>query len=242
LKNQLTRSADFRWEWFPAASEVFSASVFYKEITNQLTKIFVYNSQGTLATAPEFPITEFVNDQNKGHVYGIELEARKNLGSLTPVLNHLFIGSNLMLARSEVTKDADRLKASRQIYRQASSTSPLFEQPPYSLNALLDYDNPRTQTDITASFNIVGERLVQVQLDGMPDIYSRPAPSLDLVFSQRPLKRFLIKGFAKNILNPAFEEVYTIPNNNGNFNGRHYTHSNYHRGVEYQLGITYYLF
>jgi TonB-dependent receptor len=242
LKNQFTRSGDFRWEWFPASSEVFSASVFWKEITNQLTKIFIYNSQGTLATAPEFPITEFVNDQNKGHVYGVELEARKSLGSLTPVLNHLFIGSNLMLASSEVTKDPDRLKASRQIYRQASATSPLFEQPPYSANALLDYDNPHTRTDITASFNIVGERLVQVQLDGMPDIYSRPAPSLDLVFSQRLFKRFLIRGFAKNMLNPAFEEVYTIPNDNGNFNGRHYIHSKYYRGVEYQLGITYYLF
>ncbi|HEV2483559.1 MAG TPA: carboxypeptidase-like regulatory domain-containing protein [Puia sp.] len=242
LKNQFTRSGDFRWEWFPAAGEVFSASAFYKEITNQLTKIFVYNSQGTLATAPEFPITEFVNDQNKGYVYGIELEARKNLGTLTPALNHFFIGSNVMLAYSEVTKDPDRLKASRQIDRQASSKSTLFEQPPYSINGILDYDNPRTRTDVTASFNIVGERLVQVQLDGMPDIFSRPAPSLDLVFSQRLLKRFLIRGFAKNILNPAFEEVYTVPGNNGNFNGRHYTHSKYYRGVEYQLGITYYLF
>lgn len=242
LKNQLTRSADFRWEWFTAPSEVFSASVFWKEITNQLTKIFIYNSQGTLATAPEFPITEFVNDLNKGHVYGIELEARKNLGSMTSFLKHLSIGSNLMLARSQVTRDPSRLKASRQIYRQASSATPLFEQPPYSLNVLLDYDNPRTRTNITGSFNVVGERLVQVQLDGMPDIYSRPAPSLDLVFSQRLLKRFLIKGFAKNLLNPAFEEVYTIPNNNGNFNGRHYTHSKYYRGVEYQLGLTYFLF
>jgi TonB-dependent receptor len=242
LKNQLTRSADFRWEWFTAPSEVFSVSVFWKEITNQLTKIFIYNSQGTLATAPEFPITEFVNDQNKGHVYGIELEARKNLGSLTPALKNFFIGSNLMLANSEVTKNPDRLKASRQIYRQASSSSPLFEQPPYSLNVLLDYDNPRTRTNITGSFNVVGERLVQVQLDGAPDIYSRPAPSLDLVFSQRLFRRFLIKGFAKNLLNPGFEEVYATPRNNGNFNGRHYTHSKYYRGVEYQLGLTYFLF
>lgn len=242
LKNQLTRSADFRWEWFRARGEVLSASFFWKEITNQLTKIFIYNSQGTLATAPEFPITKFVNDQNVGHVYGVELEARKNLGTLTPVLDHFFFGANLLLANSKVTKNPDRLKASRQIYRQASSYSPLFEQPPYSLNLLLDYDYPRTHTNVTASLNVVGERLVQVQLDGVPDIYSLPAPQLDLVFSQRLFKRFLIKGFAKNLLNPAYEEAYTIPGNNGNFNGRHYTHSKYYRGVEYQLGVTYFLF
>lgn len=242
LKNQLTRSADFRWEWFRARGEVLSVSFFYKEITNQLTKIFVYNSQGTLATAPEFPITEFVNDQNKGHVFGIELEARKNLGTITPVLDHFFIGTNLMLANSKVMKNPDRLKASRQIYRQASNYSPLFEQPPYSLNVMLDYEYPRTHTNVTASFNVVGERLIQVQLDGVPDIYSRPAPQLDLVFSQRLFKRFLIKGFAKNLLNPPNEEVYTIPGNNGNFNGRHYIHSKYYRGVEYQLGLTYFLF
>ncbi|MBN9380377.1 MAG: carboxypeptidase-like regulatory domain-containing protein [Chitinophagaceae bacterium] len=242
LKNQFTQSADFRWEWFTRPGEVFAASAFYKEITNQLTKIFMYNSQGTLATAPEFPITEFVNDQNKGHVYGVELEARKNLGQLTNVLNHFFFGSNLMLASSRITKNPDRLAADRQIYRQASPYSPLFEQAPYSLNLFLDYDNPRTRTNLTASFNIVGERLVQVQMDGTPDIYSRPAPQLDVIFSQHLLKRFQIRGFAKNLLNSDNEQVYTIPNNNGNFNGRHYTYSKFQRGTEYQLSLTYFLF
>jgi hypothetical protein len=115
----------------------------------------------------------------------------------------------------------------------------LFEQPPYSINAYLDYANPRSHTSLTVNFNIVGERLVQVQLDGSPDIYSRPVPQLDLVFSQRFLKRFTVKGFAKNILNPAFRDVYTTPGTRGLYHNVLYIQHQYYRGAEYSLGISY---
>ncbi len=147
-----------------------------------------------------------------------------------------------MGAYSEITKNPQRLDASRTNDRHAPSTSPLFEQPPYSINAYVDYDNPHSGTNITTSFNVVGERLIQVQLDGTPDLYDRPAPTLDFVFSQKLGKRFLVKGFAKNILNPAYREVYTYPGQGGKFYGSTYIHHEYYKGVQYSLGLTYNLF
>ena len=147
-----------------------------------------------------------------------------------------------MFASSQITKNAARLDASRTIDRFASDKSPLFEQPPYSINAYLDYDNPRLGASLTASFNIVGERLIQVQLDGSPDIYSRPAPLLDLVFNQHIWKRLYAKGFAKNILNAAYRNVYATPGNNGLYHGVKYIQHQYYRGAEYALGFTYDLF
>lgn len=242
LVNQYTRSLDFRWEWFPAAGEVIAASVFGKLIDHQLTKVFILNSEGNNAYAQEYPIVKFVNDPEQGKVYGIELEVRKDLGRVWKPLNHFFIGANGMLAASVIKKNPERLEASRIIDRRAPATSPLFEQAPYTVNTYVDYENTRIGANVTASFNIVGERLIQVQLDGTPDIFDRPVPMLDLVFSQRLWKRFLVKGFVKNMLNPAFREVYTQAGNKGKYYGMEYIRHQYYKGTEYSLGITYNIF
>ena len=185
---------------------------------------------------------EFINDPEVGRVYGLEFELRKELGKGGMPFKNLFIGTNLLLAYSRIKKNPDRIEKSRIIDRVSPETSPLFEQAPYSINAYLDYDNPKTATNVTLSFNMVGERLVQVQLDGSPDIYDRPVPIMDFVFSQHFWKRFTVKGFAKNILNPAYREVYASPSNGGKFKGQTYIHHQYNRGIEVLLGLTYNLF
>lgn len=239
LKNQHTTNYDFRWEWFPHPGEVISASLFYKEINNQLTKVFKQNSSGLNARFPEFPAIEFQNDPNKGKVYGIELEVVKNLGILSPMMKNFSLGSNLLLAQSEIKKTPERLESSRAIDRRAPANSPLFEQAPYSVNVFLNYNNSKTGTDITTTFNMVGERLIQVNLDGTPDLYSRPNPVLDIVFSQQLLKRLQLKGFAKNILDRLVEEVYANPGTGGNFYGKKYVRRSFYRGTEFMLGLTF---
>lgn len=242
LTNQETDSYDFRWEWFPNTGEVISASAFYKEIHNQLEKVFILNTEGLSATYPEFPAIEFQNDPNTGHVEGIELEVVKDLGKAWKPLNHFFFGSNLMFANSEVEKNAQRLNADRIMDRNSPDKSPLFEQAPYSLNVYINYANPKWGTDLTATFNEVGERLTQVNLDGTPDLYSRPTPILDFVFSQMITKRLQFKGYAKNVLNHPFEEVYANPGNGGKYYGHTYIRRSYQKGAEIMFGLTYHLF
>ncbi|NIG56735.1 TonB-dependent receptor domain-containing protein [Chitinophaga sp. Cy-1792] len=239
LKNQQTTNYDFRWEWFVKPGEVLSASVFYKEIDNQLTKVFKQQSSGLEAKFPEFPAIEFQNDPNKGRVYGIELEAVKNLGMFAQPLRFFNLGANLLLAQSEIKKTKERLEASRSIDRRAPANSPLFEQAPYSMNIFLNFNQPVWKTDITATFNMVGERLIQVNLDGTPDLYSRPLPVLDLVFTQQLFKRLQLKGFAKNLLDRPVEEVYANPGTGGMFYGKKYVRRSFYRGTEYMLGLTY---
>ena len=239
LKNQKTTSYDFRWEWFPALGEVISASVFYKQIDNQLTKVFKQNTEGLEARFPEFPAIEFQNDPNRGHVYGIELEIVKNLGNFWKPLKHFSVGSNLLLAQSDIKKTPERLASSRAIDRRSPSNSPLFEQAPFSINAFLNYNNKKTGTDLTTSFNMVGERLIQVNLDGTPDLYTRPLPVLDIVFTQKVFKGLQFKAFAKNILDKPYQEVYANPGTGGKFYGKEYLRRSYKRGAEVMFGFTY---
>ncbi|WP_265712484.1 TonB-dependent receptor [Sphingobacterium sp. InxBP1] len=239
LKNQSTKNLDFRWEWFPNSGEVIAVSAFGKEINDQLVKVFSLQTQGLAATFPEFPVIQFQNDPNRGRVYGIELELVKNLGTFWEPAHDFFLGSNLLLAQSNIRKTPERQAANWSIDRNAPTNSPLFEQAPYSVNAWLNYNNKTWGTDITATYNTVGERLVQINLTGEPDLYTRPFSMLDLVFSQKLNKRLLFKGYAKNILNPAIKTVYANPNTGGKWYGREYLNRSYKRGTEIMFGFTY---
>lgn len=242
LINQTTKNLDFRWEWFQNPGEVIAVSAFGKEIRNQLVKVFSLQTAGLAATFPEFPIIQFQNDPNTGRVWGLELEVVKDLGRMSDRAKDFFIGANLLLAQSNVKKTQERLDANWSIDRNAPENSPLFEQAPYSINTWLNYDNKKSGTDITATFNMVGERLVQINLTGEPDLYTRPAAMLDVIFSQRLSKRLLFKGYGKNILNPAIRTVYANPGTGGKWYGNDYINRSYKRGAEIMVGFTYKLF
>lgn len=242
LKNQFTQNLDFRWEWFPAKGEVIAVSAFGKRIENQLVKVFSLQTAGLAATYPEFPTIQFQNDPNVGKVYGIELELVKSLGAMFDPLKNFYLGSNLLLAQSEIQKTPQRYEAIRSLDRYTPKNSPLFEQAPYSINAWLNYENPKSGSDLTLTFNMVGERLVQINLTGEPDLYTMPVPFLDFVFSQRLSKSIKFKGYVKNILNPAIKTVYANPQTGGKWYGNEYINRSFKRGAEIMVGFTYNLF
>lgn len=242
LVNQHTQNFDFRWEWFPNRGEVIAVSAFGKRIQNQLVKVFSLKTDGLAATYPEFPTIQFQNDPNIGKVWGLEFEVVKNLGNLFSSLKNFFLGTNLLIAQSEIKKTEERYNANRSLDRYAPKNSPLFEQAPYSINAWLNYDNKKNGTDLTLTFNMVGERLVQINLTGEPDLYTQPVPYLDFVFSQRIGEKIQFKGYAKNILNPAIKTVYANPQTGGKWYGNEYINRSFKRGAEIMFGFTYNIF
>jgi TonB-dependent receptor len=242
LRNQHTENLDFRWEWFTGKGEVIAVSAFGKRIQNQLVKVFSLKTDGLAATYPEFPIIQFQNDPNTGKVWGLEFEVVQNLGKIWKPLGNFFVGTNLLVAQSEIKKSRERYDANKSIDRYTPDNSPLFEQAPYSINGWLNYENGKTGTDLTLTFNMVGERLVQINLTGEPDLYTRPVPVLDFVFSQKLSKRILFKGYAKNIINPAVKTVYANPQTGGKWYRNEYINRSYRRGAEIMLGFTYNLF
>jgi TonB-dependent receptor len=242
LINQYTQNLDFRWEYFPNNGEVVAVSLFGKRIQNQLYKVFSLQTSGLAATYPEYPTIRFENDPNIGKVWGLELEIVKDLGRIWDPLQNFFIGTNLLLAQSQIKKSPERLEANRSLDRHTPDNSPLFEQAPYSLNGWLNYNNKRAGTSLTGTFNMVGERLVQINLTGEPDLYTRPVPVLDFVFSQRIFKNVIFKGYMKNLLNPSVKTVYANPGTGGTWYGNEYLNRGYKRGSEFMMGFTYNLF
>ncbi len=92
LVNQHTRNLDFRWEWFPHPGEVLAFSTFGKQINNQLVRVFDLRTEGLNAKFPEYPTIQYQNDLNTGYVWGIEMEAVKNLGNDLAIAEQSFRG------------------------------------------------------------------------------------------------------------------------------------------------------
>ena len=242
LKNQFTQSSEVRWEFFPTTGEVLAATVYGKIIYDQLSQAFSADTLGTKTTGYTFNNVKYFNDTEKGYVLGTEFEIRKRLDFIFAPLENMYFGMNLMIAYSRIKKNPERLLASRTIDNYASAYAPLVGQAPYSISSYLDYTNKKSGSSITVNFNIVGERLTQIVMTGEPDIYTLPTPTLDIVMSQRFLKKWTFKGYMKNILDPYYRQAYTTQGNNGSYFGNTYYRREYKRGSEILIGFTYDLF
>jgi len=241
LTNSRSVNFDLRWEWFPRPGEVLSASLFAKTIDSQIEKIFT-GPTGISSDGPgSLPTISYRNNPERGQVQGVELEVRKNLGALSKALKNFNIGGSLMLARSDVKLDPDRLHAARIIDRRAPSKAPLFEQPSYVVNTSLQYQNSKIGTMVNVLYNVVGERLVEVQMNGAPDIYERPAHLLDFVVRQKVFKRIEATLSAKNLLDPEFKRVYTRMGEKGKYGTyeQEYIKRSYKRGTDLLIGLRY---
>jgi len=220
LKMSSIQNFDARWEWFPRPGELISFSVFYKELQNAIER-------GNVDTAGEV-ISYFNRDQ--ASLYGVEVEARKNLEFLGSYWKPFSVGGNLSLIQSEVELTPDELSTKRAFFPDASATRPLYDQSPYILNLDLSFDNPHWGTSASVIFNVNGPRITVAKLN-TEDVYEQPAPTLDFVLSQKIGKSLTVKFAAKNLLNPEFQRTY---GENSDL-----LYSSYKKGMTFGLNLSY---
>ena len=173
---------DTRFEWFPKVGEVFAASLFAKRFAKPIEPIILPTSQG---------VESFQNADGATNV-GVELEARKKLDFITPVLSNFTLLANASIIYSQVKIEP---KAGQV---QTNSERPLAGQSPYLVNAAIDFE--RKDTRIRLSYNVFGPRLAQVGQLGLPDVYEQPRHLLDLSVAQRLSKSLDMKLSFENLL------------------------------------------
>ena len=207
-------SYDVRWEWFFAPSELVAVSGFYKTIDKPIeTAVHISGS------APEDTFS-----QNKdGKLVGFEVEARKNLGILTPVLQHVNFVTNVSYVHSEVTATLAQLNTTRKRALQG--------QADYVVNAALEYDHPDWGT-VRLLYNTVGPTIRAVQdVTGLPDFVTGRRDQVDVVLLTKihpfgvPLN---VKLAVENILNDRY------PTTVGGV-----IQEDYRTGVTASLGVSY---
>jgi len=221
LKRTLIDNYDLRMEWFNAPGQLLAVSTFYKHFKN--------------------PIEMVIKDINYWHSwvnvdqaisYGLELEFRQKLGFIHRALDNFSLNSNASFIHSEVARDSLELVTKQRTNPNIEPTRPFQGQSPYLFNLTLSYDNNKNNISATLYYNIFGERLAAIGRTGTPDIYEKPAETLNFTFSKGLTQHIILNFSVTNLLNSQEKEVY-------NFKGQNYISKLHREGRTISLGLKY---
>ncbi len=225
LKRSVIDNLDLRYEIFPGTAEMFSVSAFYKRFADPIERAIDPNTND-LATQVYF------RNVNEAKVAGMEVELRKNLDFVSPVLSNFSIAFNLAVIFSQVDISDGELALIRVNDPHAKGQRVMFGQSPYIINALLSYDNPERGINANVNFNVQGSRLSVVSTGGIPNVYEKPRPTLDFNLKKGVGNRWAVKLAAFNLL----DSPYTMTHK---FKGVEYNYSSYRLGRSFSLGASF---
>lgn len=188
LKSSLIQNYDLRFEHYPAAGEILAVSFFYKHFNQPIERVIIPT---ILAPVPSYT---FENAMNGAVNYGVEFEARKNLGFINKILKDFSLNANLTLINSKVNLEGTG-SASNELERRMQG------QAPFTVNAGLYYDNFDIGTSVNLSFNRAGDKIVEVGRIGFQDVYEKGRNVLDFSVAQKLFKNFELKFTAKDLMN-----------------------------------------
>ena len=161
LDQSLIQNVDARWEWFPGAEEVVSASFFYKYFDNPIERV----------VQPTAQLRTSYDNADSANNTGFEIEGRKL------ITEHFLVGANYTFVDSEVTLDQTAGQVQTSLVRPLAGTSKnLF-------NAMAEFRMNDFSTRMLWSF--FGDRIIDVGSLGLPDIIQEGRNQIDVVVSKR---------------------------------------------------------
>ncbi|MEQ6125093.1 TonB-dependent receptor [Pseudotenacibaculum sp. MALMAid0570] len=215
---------DAKYEYYFSSSELITVTGFYKYIQNPISRSEIPSGGNTLT---------YLNVGNDASVFGIELEARKNLlkSDEEAELEYSFdAGLNTSFLSSKVNLD----QAS--VAQFTNSSSNLEGATPFLINADISFNKQYKNSELTSSlvFNYFSERVYSIGTRGFENILEKGIPTLDIVSSLKLGEKYNLKFKAQNLLNPAFQL-----SRDGANGGSNVVLGNYKKGVNLSLGVTY---
>lgn len=175
---------ELRWEQYFNNAQYYSLSGFYKKFKDPIEqKIVIAGADSKTITWQNVPSAEDV---------GIEIEARKNLDFISPALGNFYLYANTAI-----------IKSTAFVAGNGSDTAnrPLQGQSPYIINASVQYSDAKTGINISALYNVIGERIFLVGNANLePYIWEKPHPQFDLRISKTFAKNGLVEFSVADIL------------------------------------------
>lgn len=200
------KNYDLRWEYYFSEIESVSVALFRKSFTNPIEKQLLPGSGSILLTLAN---ADAATNQ------GIEFDIYKQAGFVGRWLDARPWSSRLWLDRvpwPDVYLSANYawIKSEIQLNPLTSGFNtnlerPLEGQSPYVINLQLGYIHPDGLREFAVLYNLFGERIVQVGVDGQPDTYEQPAGQLDFTYRQRFGRGWSARLRLRNLLDPRVE-------------------------------------
>lgn len=220
LKPSDIYNADFVWEYYPSATELVSATIFYKSITNPISRIDQANAASVLT---------YENIAPRAHVGGIEFEIRKHLFQKSNDAGNkhqLTIGLNASYIYSYAK---NHLKGSTPLTGTA-----LEGAAPSIANADITYlyTNKNYKFLNSIVFNYTSSRVYITGMQGYADTKQSANYTLYFVSSVDIKNHFTIKLKANNLIDP----IHKLSRTSGN---QHRIINAYRNGIDISVGISY---
>lgn len=188
LKRTKITNFDIRYEFYPAAGQLFSVSGFFKQMNNAIETSFL---PGSTAASKSL---SYINAP-KSDAIGIEFEYRRNLGFISEsslLFKNLTFSANAAIIDSKVDFTKSENVATIENKRQ------LQGQSPYLINSGLQYSELKSGWQANVLFNRIGRRINIVGfghyegdkfIADYPNIYEAPRNILDFQLSKGILKK-----------------------------------------------------
>jgi len=211
---------DLRWDYYFNPGEFVSLGVFYKQFKDPIESVILASSESDL--------TSFDNAEAADN-FGVEFELYKTLDFLDEwwgwgqAWDKFYINTNYAWIDSQITL------VDKNSNIQTSSQRPLQGQSPYVLNFQIGYDDDDRDIHAALLYNVFGKRIVDVGVNGAPDKYEQPRPSLDFVYSQG-FGDWKLKTKLKNLLDPELKLTQGKETNRSTRFGREFS-----LAVEYEF-------
>jgi len=182
-------NVDLRYEFYPNEGETFSVGAFYKFFKDPIELI-----QQNVTENLQFSYGNAVD----ATVYGIEVEGRKALSTVTsaPFIRNLSFNVNASLVWSEVFLGEDvAFEANRRA---------LQGQSPYMVNAAIYYIDPISNFQTSLAYNVQGPRIFVAGNTNFPSIYELERHVVDLTVSKTFKDRTTLKFGIQDLFNYQF--------------------------------------
>ncbi|MDX1661504.1 MAG: TonB-dependent receptor, partial [Gemmatimonadota bacterium] len=207
LENGEIYNADLRWSWYPSLGEIISIGGFYKHFNDPIETVRLPTAGNNVGTPEPY-------NGPAANTYGIEIELRNDLSRWLPVQGLVF-SANATFAQSTVNQDepidvffGNPAASEAEILPAEVFTNderPMTNQSPYLFNGSLFYTTPGGTSGVTLLYNLVGERLTQVGIQGFDDIYEETRHTLDLTVDYRMMHAIDLKLSASNLTDSDIE-------------------------------------
>ena len=197
LQRSKNTNADLRYEWFPSAGEIISASIFYKYFKNPIEQTNLGNE-----------VLSFDNADNST-LYGVEVELRKKLDFISSnFFNHLIFYANASYIKGSVKFDGNTIN------------SPMQGQSPYLINGGLSYSTENDRLSFNFLYNRIGPRLKFRAATGAgKNIFEKPRDVVDFQISKKFMNdRLQVKLTVSDLLAQPYTWYYKYEQNPSKIN------------------------
>jgi TonB-dependent receptor len=192
LRRSLIQNFDAKWEWYPGAGEVLSIGVFGKRFDDPIERVQQVTSEAAQVTW---------RNAESAQNYGLELEARKQLGGLSPALAPFLAFANVTLMQSQITL-GDSARAALTSDKRA-----MVGQAPWVVNTGLTYATESGRTSATLLYNVIGPRITTAGVTPLPDVKDRPRHVMDLSLRFPLLRQVSARVDARNLFDAPYRQL-----------------------------------